>query len=292
VDNASEDGSVQYLKTLFSDVKVISLPENIGFAGANNEGFKFTHGDYILLFNNDAEADKECIGNLFTGMEANPDVGICASKVIECGGNIIDSASDGFSANLKGFKRGEGQLSNLYSKEEYVFGACAGAALYRRKMIEKIGFLDEDFFLIYEDTDLNLRAQLTGWKVRYVPSAVVQHRVRSSIGHMSDMAVYYSLRNSELIRFKNIPFGIFIRCLPYYVLSVFLEFLYFAVKHGKLRLYFKAKTDAVKLLPRMLKKRRDIMNTMKIDNKYLLSIITSIWDKEYFLMKVKKFLYG
>jgi len=292
VDNASEDGSVQYVKDLFPDVQLISLSQNMGYASAGNEGLRHSNGRYIALLNNDVELDRRWLENLFAAMEANPAAGIGASKILVYGANMIDSAGDGYATSLKGFKRGEGKTAEEYNIQEYIFGACAGAALYRRTMLDKIGFLDEDFFLIHEDTDLNFRAQLYGWRVLYVPTAVVYHKVRSSIGNMSDTAVYYTLRNSEIVRIKNVSHGVFFRCLPVFILGIITEFYYFALKHGRFRLYFKAKVDAVKLLPRMLKKRRDIMNTIKIDNKYLLSIITSIWDKEYFLMKVKKFLYG
>src|SRR5208337_3264167 len=101
-----------------------------------------------------------------------------------------------------------------FNREEYIFGACAGAALYRRSMLDEIGFLDDDFFLIHEDTDLNWRAQLSGWRTLYVPSALVYHKVRSTIGPMSDISVYYTLRNSELVRIKNIPCPLFLLCLP------------------------------------------------------------------------------
>lgn len=292
VDNASEDGSVEYVQDSFPDVKLVSLPKNIGFAGANVEGFKYAKGDYILLLNNDIEVDKDCIRNLVHVIEAEYEVGIGATKMVVNGKEIIDSVGDGFSTTLRGFKRGEGRSSRLYNSEEYVFGACAGAAIYRRTMLEDIGFLDEDFFLIYEDTDLNLRAQLAGWRVKYVPSAIVYHKVRSTIGHMSDGAVYYALRNSELTRIKNMPLGLFLYCFPSYFVGFILEFLYFVIKHGKLSLYLKAKIDVIKLFPAMLKKRKDIMNNKKVDNKYLYSVMTPLWNKDFFTMKVKKFLHG
>lgn len=292
VDNGSQDGSVEYIRENFPDTLSVSLTNNIGFPGANNEGLRHAAGDYILLLNNDVEMSKDCITNLYAAMETDHATGICATKMLVAGTDLIDSAGDGFSSNLKGFKRGEGKPAHLYNEGEYVFGACAGAALYRKKMIEEIDFLDEDFFLIYEDTDFNVRAQLAGWKVKYVPSAVVHHKVRSTIGHMSDTAVFYSLRNSELNRIKNIPSWVFIRCLPAYILGTFLEFLYFVVRHGKLRLYVKAKLDAIKLLPKMLQKRKKILAARKVSNSYLLGIMTPILSRAFFLAKGKKFLHG
>jgi GT2 family glycosyltransferase len=291
VDNASSDGSVEYIKKSFTDMHIIPLPENLGFAGANLEGFRSAEGDYLFLLNNDTEVDSECISRLYDAMESNPDAGICASKIIVHGQEIIDSAGDGYATSLKGFKRGEGQSSRLYDREEHVFGACAGAALYRRKMLDEIGFLDEDFFLIHEDTDLNFRAQLTGWKVLFVPDAVVYHKVRSSIGQMSDTAVYYTLRNSEFVRVKNVPFMLFLRCLPEFILGTISEIIYFGFKHGKLMLYIKAKADVVRNLRSLLGKRRENLGMKKTDNRYLCSIMTPVFDREFLSEKIKKLFF-
>ena len=288
VDNASRDGSLAYVRDAFPDVKIIALKTNVGFAAANNKGLKHTSGKYVMLLNNDTETNMGCIENLYAAMEANPDIGIGAPKMLVCGKDIIDSAGDGFSMNLKGFKRGEGEKEEKYDQEEYIFGACAGAALYRRKMLEEIGFFDEDFFLIHEDTDLNLRAQLAGWKVMYVPTAVVYHKVRSTIGHMSDDAVYFTLRNSELMRLKNIPFIIFLRCLPEFLAAEIADFLYFAVKHGKFRQYVKAKIDVLRALKRTLNKRKYVMQHIKVNTSYLFNMMTPVWQKEFIATKMKK----
>lgn len=291
VDNASSDASVEYVESAFPEVKIVALSENTGFTGGNIEGLKYAGGDYIMLVNNDVVIDSDCIQNLAAAIESRPDIGIGAPKMIVYGKDIIDSAGDGFSTSFKGFKRGEGMHADNYNDEEYVFGACAGAAIYRKSMIDEIGFFDEDFFLIYEDTDLNFRAQLAGWRALYVPSAVAYHRVRSTIGNLSDMAVYYSLRNSELVRLKNMPCLLFMRHLHSFILGIVLDFLYFCIKHGKIKLYFKAKIDALKLMPKMINKRRQIMSKKKANNKYLISLMTTLFDKDFFVIKVKKFFY-
>jgi len=295
IDNGSSDNSVdeieRFLKAspLISSVKLISLNNNVGFAGGCLEGLRHAHGKYIALLNNDTEPDERWLEELTKAMDSDPNVGICASKMIVHGTDIIDCAGDGFSTALKGFGEGEGQKGFLYNEKRYVFGACGGAALYRRKMIEEIGFLDGDFFLIHEDIDLDFRAQLNGWKVLYVPTAIVHHKVRSSIGHMSDMAVYYTLRNSEFVRMKNIPLAIFIRYFPEFIIGMLTEFIYFAIKHRHPMLYFKAKIDAIRMLPRMLKKRAVIMKNRKVSYRYLLNIMTPLWKKDFLLTKIKKF---
>jgi GT2 family glycosyltransferase len=294
VDNGSSDDSLHEIqkfleKSLLANlIKIIPLDTNSGFAGGNLVGLSYTEAEYIALLNNDAEPDKEWLENLVKVMEANPDIGICASKLIAFGTNVIDSAGDGYAISLKGFKRGEGEDNEKYNKQEYVFGACGGAVLYRRKMLEEIGFFDEDFFLIHEDTDLNFRAQLANWKVMYVPTAIVYHKVRSSIGHMSDKAIYYTLRNGEFVRIKNIPLGLFLRCLPSFIIGMVGEFLRFVVKHRKCRLYCKAKFDVLKMLPRMIKKRKKIMRLRRVSNEYIYGIMTPIYRRNSILMKLKR----
>jgi GT2 family glycosyltransferase len=298
VDNSSSDDSVKDIRdfseqSILSDrIKLILLGRNSGFTGGNIVGWEHAQAEYIALLNNDAEADKGWLENLVYAMEKHPDVGICASKIIAFKTNIIDSAGDGYSTLLKGFKRGEGEGSEGFTTPEHVFGACAGAVLYRRRMLEEIGFFDDDFFLIHEDTDLNFRAQRAGWKVLYVPSAVVYHKVRSTIGMMSDVAVYYTLRNTEFVRIKNMPLSLIVRSLPLLAAGMFSEFLYFAVKHGKLILYLKAKRDAIKGLKKMLHKRKHIREMTRVNTKYLYSLLTPVMNRAFLLPRVKKFFFS
>ena len=152
VDNGSLDESLYEIKgflketAIASPIKLIPLNKNLGFAGGNLQGFRYAKGEYIALLNNDTKPDKKWLGELVMAMDSDPEVGMCACKLILYGTDLVDSAGDGFSTSLKGFKRGEGERGFFYDTKEYTFGACGGAALYRRKMIEEIGFLDEDFF--------------------------------------------------------------------------------------------------------------------------------------------------
>jgi GT2 family glycosyltransferase len=296
VDNNSHDNTVSIVRELFAkgnkeSYKVICNNTNTGFAGGSVTGYKHAAGEYIVLLNADAEAESNWLQSFVDAMGLQEEAGICASKLVVHGTDKIDSAGDSFSKTMKGFKRGEGREAKEHTKKEYVFGACAGAALYRREMLDDIGFFDKDFFLIYEDTDLNLRAQLAGWKVMYVPAAIVHHKVRSSIGKMSELAAYYSLRNSELVRFKNIPFGVFLLCLPQFLTGMVSEFIYFTIKHRFFRIYFKAKFDALKLLPKMLKKRKEILKKRKVSNKHILGIMTPLLERNFIKSKIEKLLY-
>jgi hypothetical protein len=80
--------------------------------------------------------------------------------------------------------------------------------------------------------------------------------------------------------------------LPWFIISEISEFIYFALKHGRFRLYFRAKGDVLKMVPLMLKKREKIMKNKKVSNKYIMSILTPVWEKDFFLSKLRKFFHG
>jgi GT2 family glycosyltransferase len=290
VDNASSDGSAEAISSLLPEARLIRNRKNVGFSGGLLMGFENAAGDYISVLNNDVIIDPSWLGKLVKAMDEHPEAGICASKIMAYGTDIIDSAGDGYSTVLKGFKRGEREHGTAFERPEYVFGACAGAALYRRRMIEETGFFDKDFFLIHEDTDMNLRAQIAGWKVLFVPDAVVYHKVRSTIGHMSDTAVYYTLRNNEFVRMKNVPIGIIFRYLPLLIIYAFMEFVFFSIRHRRFGLYVRAKADALRYMPAMLRKRSEVMKTKRVNNSYLRSIITPVRNQMFFSLKMKDFI--
>lgn len=296
IDNNSKDDTKELIESfrslLIYPLKTFYLNRNFGFPGGNNYGLIHASGKYIALLNPDAMADRRWLEELVKAMDTHPEVGICGSKMILYGTDLIDSAGDGYSTSLKGFKRGEGENKIIFDKEEYVFGACAGATLYRRRMLEEIGFFDNDFFLIHEDTDLNFRAQSAGWMVLYVPSAIVYHQVRSSIGHMSEKSIYYTLRNSENVRIKNVPGSLFLRCLPEFIIGMITEFLYFAVKYRSFRIFFQAKRDALKCMPKMIEKRKILLKNKRVSNEYLLGIMTPIWQMDFLKTKIRKFIFG
>lgn len=205
VDNASEDGSQEFLKTYYPLVKLIELPENRGFTGACNAGIAAAQGEYIALLNNDTEVDYGWIAAVVDAFERHPEVGIVASKML-----LFDqrdhfhTAGDFFTVDGRAGNRGVWQPdTGQYDEEAYVFSACGGSAAYRRAMIEQIGALDDRFFFSLEDIDLAWRAQLTGWRCLYTPHAIVYHHLSATGGGVT--ASYHDGRNLLYVLFKNYP---------------------------------------------------------------------------------------
>ena len=291
VDNASTDGSTDFVERQVPEAKLLRLARNRGFAGGNIEGLKAAQGDYIALLNNDTVAAPEWLHELVKAMEEDPRVGICASKLImHHQPDRIDSAGDGCVTSGHGFKQGNREAGSNYSRQQYVFGACAAAALYRREMIDDIGFLDEDFFINCEDTDLNFRAQLMGWKCLFVPTAVVVHKVSSTLGQMGNLSVYYLSRNEEFVWAKNLPARLMIRYLHHKLIQELGGMAYFCIRLGKWRPYLRGKWDAMRMLPKVILKRKEIQLRKRVDHHYLETILTPIFQKRLLMNRLKRLL--
>jgi GT2 family glycosyltransferase len=292
VDNGSTDLSLQLVKENFPEVKIITLPENVGFAGGNREGLKAAEGEFIALMNNDACADEFWIENLLRAMCEDERIGICSSKLIIDGTKMINSAGTGITTASVGFDRGVGKKITLFDRKESVFGASGAAALYRRKMIDEIGFLDDDFFLYDEDADLSFRAQLAGWKCMYVPDAVGYHKGNATSGRLSDTHVYYHTRNLEFVWLKNMPTGLMLRFAHHKALQELGSCSYLCLRHGKWSAYFRAKRDALRMAPLMLRKRKEIQAKRRVSNLYLKNMMTPLFNRELIHQKIRQFIRG
>lgn len=257
VDNGSVDGSVDLVSRNYPQVKIIALTENHGFAGGNNQGLPYCTGEFLALVNNDVVLAPDWLDKMILPMGADPAVGLCSSKIYIKGTLRLDTIGDQFTTAFTGSKLGENELGVDYERNFHVDGVCAAAALYRLSMIEKIGFFDEDLFLNYEDTDLNLRAKMQGWRCVYVPGAWCQHAVNSTIGTMSATSVFYFSRNSLLVLVKNIPWRLIFRRFPQRLYFEIVALVYYGVWHRQMIAYIRGKWAALRMLPRMLKKRKD-----------------------------------
>jgi len=275
VDNGSSDGSVAYVREHFPEVKVIALRENRGFAGGNNVGIRATDSEYTALLNNDAQPQPHWLEALAHALEAHPEVGFCASKML-CAHDprVIDTAGDVFYDYGAGGKRGMDQLDGpRFLQTEYVFGACAGAAIYRRAMLQDIGLFDEDFFLYAEDIDLSFRAQLRGYKCLFVPRARVYHHVAATAGWGSRLSAYYSRRNMLYVLLKDLPTSLLLRHFASMLFYFLAGDLVFALA-GYAGAVVQARRDNLKMARKMMAKRRGIQSTRRVSDAYIESILT------------------
>jgi len=269
VDNGSNDGSVDFVGQNYPEVKTIALSENVGFSAANNIALKTIRTPYVALLNNDATAHPSWLKNLVQALENFKEAGFAASKI--CFSNDpsrIDRAGDSYTIAGVGLLRGRGMPSGAYNRQEWVLGACAAAAIYRTEMLYDIGLFDEDFYLLYEDVDLSLRAQLSGYRCLFVPEAIVYHKVSSSIMRDSPVSVYYGHRNLEWVYFQNMPWRLILKTILPHILYDVAAFFFFAA-NGRVTDFVKAKWHALKGIKMTVKKRRKVQDKIKIPEGYL-----------------------
>jgi GT2 family glycosyltransferase len=207
VDNGSTDGSTELLRSRFPSVGLIQNPRNLGFAAANNQAIQASDSPFIATLNNDTRAEPDWLKMLVSAMESHPRVGMCASKMLFADQpGVINSAGICLDRAAIAWDRLGGQPDNPAESETIpIFGPSAGAALYRRAMLDQIGLFDEKFFAYLEDVDLAWRAQRAGWKALYVPQARVYH-LHSATGREGSPFKRRQLgRNKVWLIAKNYP---------------------------------------------------------------------------------------
>lgn len=266
VDNGSTDGSLEFVGGRYPDVRIIGFPQNHGFSAAINAGLGRAQGAYIALLNNDTRADPRWIEASVAALESHGEFGVCAAKMLSYfSPDAIDAIGVGCIAGAFGYSIGAFEIDRgQYDSPREVFGACAGAAVYRREVFELVGTFDEDFFAYYEDLDWNFRARAAGVRCLYVPSAVVYHMRGGSIPEERQVwRLRLAARNRWYVIVKNLPVRLVLAALPKIVVYEALWAMLLA-RRGQLRPYLRGIRDAVMGLPAMLRKRRQIQRARRV----------------------------
>lgn len=266
VDNGSTDGSVNYFKAHYPEIELIENGENLGFAEGNNvairEVLKKEEIKYIALLNNDTIIKPDWLENLVNALESDEKIGSCQPKILSLiNPDMIDAV--GISIDRYGGAAQEGHNEKdlgQYDKITEVFGVCAGAALYRAKMLNQIGLFDKDFFAYYEDVDLAIRARLFGWKSVCVPQAVIYHIHSATLGNDSPFKKYLLERNSYYYVIKSLPRKVVV--LFFISKARFIFFTLIDLTRNKkfklIKSLIKGNLDALRNLPLIISKRADL----------------------------------
>ena len=281
VDNASTDDTRCILKEFRGRIQVIRNASNAGFAEGQNMAIRATQSKWVLTLNPDVLMEPGFIANLVRASAADPSAGAVCGRLLSIGPGfeplpqpLIDSTGIFFTPAMRHFDRGWHMPDGAcFQNMEYVFGASAAAALFRRRMIDDIAidgnFFDPDFFVYREDADVAWRALLLGWRCIYTPYAVAHHvrtvtpANRRSVPALINM---HSVKNRFLMRIKNATFGVYRR----YWLSMTARDL---VVLGASMVWEPTSLPAfwrlAKCLPRALRWRRQIMNRRRASDQVL-----------------------
>jgi GT2 family glycosyltransferase len=277
VDNGSSDDSLALLARDFPDVRVLALSENRGLAGGTNAGIAVTDAPIIATLNNDTEADPHWLAELHAALVAHPEAGSAASKLLLFDRrDVIHSAGDFFGLDGLPGNRGVWQHDNgAYAAQELVFGACAGAAAYRRTMLDDVGGFEDSFFMYCEDVDLAFRSQLLGYRCVFVPTAIVYHMLSATGG--GPLASYYCGRNFVRVIARDMPGPLMRRVWPKVVLAQ-LKIAAESIRHFRepaARAKLSGQLAGLRELPRLLRERRAIQSRRRVPIRYLHSIMAA-----------------
>ena len=265
VDNHSTDGTRAILTAATSDSERLFLDANTGFSAAHNRAIRQTTGTYYLALNPDVFLSGDFLDRLVETMELDGSLGAATGKLLLADSpERLDSAGIYMVPALRHLDRGQGELDGgQYGRQELVFGASGAAALYRRAMLDDVTIggevFDEDFFAYREDADLAWRAQLMGWRCAYVPAAVALHRRVVTPGRRARVPAAInrmSVRNRFLLRVKNQTGGHFLR---YLIPATWRDLQVVSYCLLRERSSLPAFGEVARLLPRMWRKRRQIM---------------------------------
>lgn len=204
VDNGSTDGSATAIRAEFPGVRVLETGDNLGFAEGCNRGIDATRSDWVFLFNNDAVAEPSCIAELRqAAVQAAPEVGTLQPLIV-----FATRPTHVNSSGVIVFRTGAAHDRHFAEPVEATESAgdpvcaTAGAALYRRSMLERVrlakGYLDPDFFVYFEDVDLGWRCRLAGYETKFVRSARVRHRFRGSSTRLGNAFVRTQFRVNRI----------------------------------------------------------------------------------------------
>jgi len=252
VDNGSEDGSLEYLRREHPGVRVLELGRNTGFAHAANRGIVLASGELVALVNTDVVLREDWLGRMAGAAAADLQAASVACKMLSLSDptRVYDAGDvlrrDGVCEQRGRFARDDGR----WDGPGEVFGACAGAALYRRELVLGVGGFDERYFAYLEDVDLALRLALAGWTCRYEP-AVAWHAGEGSSHQLTGDHQFLVTRNTVVLVAKSFP----LRWLPFVVYRQ-LGWGWHALRERRLTAHLRGLAAAIPMLPGALRARR------------------------------------
>jgi GT2 family glycosyltransferase/lipopolysaccharide/colanic/teichoic acid biosynthesis glycosyltransferase len=208
VDNASDDNSVEMVQKKFPEVNLIVNKNNMGFAAANNQALRVCHGEFVLLLNPDTVVQEDTFKTMLAFFEQHPQVGLAGCKILNPDGSLQLACRRSFPTPWVGFTKSIG-LSNIFPRskffgrynltylnpdETYEVDAVSGSFMFiRKKVVDNVGGLDEQFFMYGEDLDLCYRVKQAGWEIYYIPSTQVIHYKGQSVrrSDIDEVKVFY-----------------------------------------------------------------------------------------------------
>lgn len=274
-DNASTDNSLDFLKSNFSELRIIELSRNDGFAGGYNEALKHLEHDYFILINSDVEVTANWCQPLINYLETNSDFAACQPKIksFTKKNEFEYAGAAGGYLDFLGYPFCKGRVFDIleedhgqYNETSEIFW-CSGACMaIKSDLFFEAGGFDRDFFAHMEEIDLCWRLQLMGYKIAYIPDSTIYHVGGGTLAKSNPKKTYLNFRNSLAVVTKNLP----TTTLPIVLITRLLLDLVAAMvfirtnSFAHFRAVMGAQRDFILSLPKTLKKRKRIKRLAKV----------------------------
>lgn len=279
VDNGSADGSKDYINasTFNFPVKLIENTQNLGFAPAVNQGISNAKYEYIFSLNNDTEVEKGSIRHMIDLISSAEDIFSVQAKMLQYNNkDLIDDAGDEYNLLAWTKKTGENHSSDEYSEIMEIFSSCAGAAMYRKSLLEELGMFDDNFFAYMEDVDLAIRSRINGYRNLLCPQAIVYHIGSATSGsRYNEFKVRLAARNNIWVVYKNIPIPLKITNFIFLFLGFLIKYLFF-LRKGFGSVYLSGIKEGLSTRDKIEKTRfksQNMKNYLKIEYRLIINTI-------------------
>lgn len=279
IDNGSSDNSKEYIKNNAFNfpVKLIENSQNFGFAPAVNQGILNAKYEYIFSLNNDTEVKKGSIRQMVDLISSSKDIFSVQAKMLQYDNkDLIDDVGDEYNLLAWTKKTGENHKSDEYLEVKEIFSSCAGAALYRKSLLEELGMFDDNFFAYMEDVDLAIRSRINGYHNLLCPQAIVYHIGSATSGSRhNEFKVRLAARNNVWVVYKNIPIPLKITNFIFLFFGFLIKYLFF-VKKGFGSIYLEGIKEGLSTRNKIEKtefKSENIKNYLKIEYRLIINTI-------------------
>jgi GT2 family glycosyltransferase len=274
VDNGSTDGTLAYLEEEWPEVRAVSLPKNVGYAGGANRGVEATTGEHVAFLNDDMEVEPEWIERLAAELDQDPQLGVVTSKVL-----FNDDRTLIYQAGYEFYTYGWCATRGVHEVDEGQYdvrlpsvGGTGAGSIYRRAAFDRAGGFDDDYFMYCEEVDLGLRVLMAGYTGLYIPAPVAFHVAGATTGKTPEVPRRLLYRNQLLTLVKDVPWSIVWRALP--KVLIYLHYQYSVERaNGAPRVALGAYAEFLKMLPATVLKRRSVMRRRAISNPELRSMM-------------------
>ena len=279
IDNGSSDNSKKYIKNNAFNfpVKLIENSQNLGFAPAVNQGILNAEYEYVFSLNNDTEVKKGSIKQMVDLISSSNDIFSVQAKMLQYDNkDLIDDVGDEYNLLAWTKKTGENHNSDEYLEVREIFSSCAGAALYKKSLLEELGMFDNNFFAYMEDVDLAIRSKINGYHNLLCPQAIVYHVGSATSGsRYNEFKVRLAARNNVWVVYKNIPIPLKITNFIFLFFGFLIKYLFF-VKKGFGSIYLAGIKEGLSTRNKIEKtkfKSENIKNYLKIEYRLIINTI-------------------